>query len=753
MLRGEPDANGAVSFRFALRFDPKRAEGVSLPGWTSVVRRPSITARGLVCTVQYCVNIKEMRAALSDPHCEVTRATKRALIDVINHQFTDTDRIRVQWQQPHRSVLQRVLPMPQPRSISVQLYDYQLRALSWMKTLEDGAMRKKYRFQTLLKAPFNFGCYVPAQPGDFGSDFECVWETDKYQHKDSLSTRGGILADEMGLGKTLEMLSLVLANPRTVDDQCGMYEPLERPAMLYEVKATLVICPSHIVGQWAGEVARHCPQLVCVTIAGPEEHKEVSYSEVEKADIVIVSHQLLSASKYVKSCGNVNTLQRRMANATKVPKKHQRDATSPVLELFGFHRIILDEAHEILAKAAGSKYKANAQKMFDKFYSNFRWFVSGTPIPFGRASLVGAMNFLQVTLESGISFPETEPRTPQLFEQVVFSAMKSCLFWRTSKASVESTLRIPPLVEDVRLIQLSKAERVLYNIAEHLGNKQMMRETCSFPTQATYVLERSDEIPSSPYHALRMLRARFLAELTSERRELKSANAERAILADKIEEMTREMTRATPAELPSLERAMRKVEAKDVAMAAAAEKREQRIVELVSVLTLADAKLQVTPARQRTVAERFGTKIGEIVAYLDRVQKDEPGAKVIVFSKFERLLSVIERHAGASERFASCKGTAKQRVAALESFKNGRAQVLLLSLKNAASGTHLTVATHVMLLDPVSGSKSDAQATDSQAIARAHRLGQEKQVTVVRFIVMHTIDQYDYEDAYDTIVS
>ena len=54
--------------------------------------------------------------------------------------------------------------------------------------------------------------------------------------------------------------------------------------------------------------------------------------------------------------------------------------------------------------------------------------------------------------------------------------------------------------------------------------------------------------------------------------------------------------------------------------------------------------------------------------------------------------------------------------------------MIMLSLENAASGTNLVEATHVILIDPVADTKQRAVAIESQAIGRAHRMGQHKQV-------------------------
>lgn len=49
-----------------------------------------------------------------------------------------------------------------------------------------------------------------------------------------------------------------------------------------------------------------------------------------------------------------------------------------------------------------------------------------------------------------------------------------------------------------------------------------------------------------------------------------------------------------------------------------------------------------------------------------------------------------------------------------------------------------------MFADPMTGSKKEAQAIESQAIGRAYRQGQSRPLTVVRFIVQHTIEHVLY---------
>ena len=74
---------------------------------------------------------------------------------------------------------------------------------------------------------------------------------------------------------------------------------------------------------------------------------------------------------------------------------------------------------------------------------------------------------------------------------------------------------------------------------------------------------------------------------------------------------------------------------------------------------------------------------------------------------------------------------------------------MLLSSQNSAAGLNLTQATHVIMLD-VASKPELAKVTDSQAVARAHRIGQDKTVHVIRLITKDTVEEQFYNAAYST---
>jgi superfamily II DNA or RNA helicase len=89
---------------------------------------------------------------------------------------------------------------------------------------------------------------------------------------------GGILADDMGLGKTLQALALVC--------QVKATHP--------EAPPFLVVAPTSVVSNWAGEAARFAPGLTTVCLATSTAKRGRPISEVMAgADLVLTSYALL----------------------------------------------------------------------------------------------------------------------------------------------------------------------------------------------------------------------------------------------------------------------------------------------------------------------------------------------------------------------------------------------------------------------------------------------------------------------------
>ena len=77
---------------------------------------------------------------------------------------------------------------------------------------------------------------------------------------------------------------------------------------------------------------------------------------------------------------------------------------------------------------------------------------------------------------------------------------------------------------------------------------------------------------------------------------------------------------------------------------------------------------------------------------------------------------------------------------------NDEDNVIMLSLEKSASGTNLTEATHIMFVEPIDSSIEQVKAIESQAIARACRLGQDHKVKLIRILTKDTIEEEIYNN-------
>ena len=115
------------------------------------------------------------------------------------------------------------------------------------------------------------------------------------------------------------------------------------------------------------------------------------------------------------------------------------------------------------------------------------------------------------------------------------------------------------------------------------------------------------------------------------------------------------------------------------------------------------------------------------------------GRRVLIFSQFTSMLKLLRtriEEAGFSTLYLDGETPAGERLSLTERFNTGEGQVFLISLKAGGSGLNLTGADMVILYDPWWNPAAEEQATD-----RAHRIGQQKKVTVIRLVTGQTIEE------------
>ncbi|MGL3807749.1 SNF2-related protein [Paeniglutamicibacter sp. R2-26] len=113
------------------------------------------------------------------------------------------------------------------------------------------------------------------------------------------------------------------------------------------------------------------------------------------------------------------------------------------------------------------------------------------------------------------------------------------------------------------------------------------------------------------------------------------------------------------------------------------------------------------------------------------------GHRALIFSQFTSFLKkAAERLEAAGTPYAYLDGSTRKRTEVIDSFKSGAAPVFLISLKAGGFGLNLTEADYCFLLDPWWN-----PAAESQAVDRAHRIGQTRNVMVYRMVAKNTIEE------------
>ncbi|KAM0457399.1 hypothetical protein ACHAO4_003198 [Trichoderma viride] len=220
--------------------------------------------------------------------------------------------------------------------VTQELLPHQQEALGFMVERESGDINDRYRLWETKTL-------------DDGSE-----EITKRKLKNGIrrpdESGGGILADEMGMGKTLSILALIV---KTLDIATEWAQKQESSATVEEEtqrsRSTLVIVPSALlVYNWIDEINRYLKEGVKkIKYHGSDRPTELE--EILDSDIVVTTYSTLKA-------------------------EFQNKSKKSLLHRVDWYRIVLDEAH-IIRRRATLFYRS-----CDELHASFRWCLTGTPI-------------------------------------------------------------------------------------------------------------------------------------------------------------------------------------------------------------------------------------------------------------------------------------------------------------------------------------------------------------------------------------
>ena len=138
--------------------------------------------------------------------------------------------------------------------------------------------------------------------------------------------------------------------------------------------------------------------------------------------------------------------------------------------------------------------------------------------------------------------------------------------------------------------------------------------------------------------------------------------------------------------------------------------------------------------------ENYHGESAKTEACIELVQSAlEGGHKVLLFSQFTTMLEILEKRLkkeGIGYYKITGETPKEKRLQLVKEFNENNVGVFLISLKAGGVGLNLTGADVVIHYDPWWNVAAQNQATD-----RAHRIGQQKKVTVYKLIVKQSVEE------------
>ncbi|KAE9020963.1 hypothetical protein PF011_g5164 [Phytophthora fragariae] len=554
---------------------------------------------------------------------------------------------------------------------------------------------------------------------------------------------GGVLADEMGLGKTVCCLALICESLRQAREAEAQERRTTGSTVPRLTPPTLIVTPLSILSQWEQEI-RAKTNLSMVTYQGATRKSFRSATQFMGADIVLSTYDTLrlleckvrdkdsddGGGNGVGESESVNSVDGWHQAPRLTPSSKKSVVTSKLHQLQWF-RVILDESH-LIANAGCARARAAFT-----LGSKRRWCVTGTPIQNRTADLAA---LLQFTGLGNRAHALSERELGALVPRVVLRRLKSTV----DAVSNAPILELPEKTEEVvELDFASDVERALYMLLHRSTKRQVLRYLRSKEARQgrrvplTTPTKDGGERPLFMHVFELILRLRQVCDACAlVTADPLAAVQTRAASAEALVGNARDGISPFSAGETELLKSLQEQRVDGNAVSGCGPLESTKLTALMRELKKVRARRErVLVISQWTsfldmIAERLEAHNAQCESVSSLEDASAVGNEAIAFAKLDGRMP-------AKDREQIVRNFQQQE----DSYDMGPVvgpplDVLLLSLRTGGLGLNLTAAAHVFIMEP-----SWNPSLERQAVDRAHRYGQTREVRVVRFIVKGSIEE------------
>ncbi|XP_017158142.1 helicase-like transcription factor isoform X1 [Poecilia reticulata] len=487
-------------------------------------------------------------------------------------------------------------------------------------------------------------------------------------------------------------------------------------------KATLIVCPLSVLSNWLDQFEQHLRSDVKPNVYlyyGSERNRSKTF--LSSQDVVITTYNVLSSD-----FGN----------------------TSP-LHGINWLRVVLDEGHVI------RNPNAQMSKAVLELKAQRRWILSGTPIQNSVKDLWMLLAFLRMK-----PFDVREWWNRVIQRPVIqgdraglqnLQTLVKCITLRRTKNSEVNGRRLvslPTKTVYVEQVELSAQEREEYELARNEGRRTIGRYVAEGSVLKNYadvlvILMRLRQYCCHPDLIGKIAADLASADTPAELRQ-RLMEKMRLVLASGSDEECSVCLDSI--RMPVITHCAHVYCRPCIAQVINSEQKARCPLCRSEIKTseLVEFPPEEMEDEKSVESDRWRTssKVQALMGNLLRLRSEDVGLKCLVVSQFTRFLTVLQtplREHGFS--FVRLDGTMsqKKRTRIIQEFQSSATdspRIMLLSLKAGGVGLNLTAASRVFLMDPAWN-----PATEEQCIDRCHRLGQERNVVVTKFIVKDSVEE------------